>query len=342
VTAETLNLTELNRYLEQHIEGFRHLQRCEKFPDGQSNPTYHLFATSGEYVIRMQPVGELLKSAHAVDREFRVMAALAQSDVPVPDVLHLCLDRSVIGRLFYVMRFCTGRVFWNPQLPGFDATFRMAVYAEMNRVLAALHDIDVESAGLQDFGKPGNYYIRQIDRWSQQYRATQTQTISAMDQLMAWLPDNVPEDDGQVSLIHGDYRIDNLMFSAKQANVIAVLDWELSTLGHPFADLAYQCMQWRLATDAVVPGLAGVDRAELGIPSERAYVKAYCKNRGLQGIKHWEFYLAFSFFRFAAIVQGVQKRALEGNASNSKAMAYGELAPVLSELGMRVLEQPAS
>jgi len=258
VTTETLNLVELNGYLEQHVDGFKHLHRCEKFINGQSNPTYHLFATSGEYVIRMQPVGELLKSAHAVDREFRVMSALAQSDVPVPDVLHLCLDRRVIGRLFYVMRFCTGRVFWNPQLPRFDATFRTAVYREMNRVLAALHDIDVESVGLQDFGKPGNYYVRQIGRWSQQYQATQTQAISAMDQLMEWLPNNVPEDDGQISLIHGDYRIDNLMFSTTQADAIAVLDWELSTLGHPFADLAYQCMQWRLATDAVVPGLAGV------------------------------------------------------------------------------------
>lgn len=342
MTTETLNLVELNGYLEQHVDGFKHLHRCEKFINGQSNPTYHLFATSGEYVIRMQPVGELLKSAHAVDREFRVMSALAQSDVPVPDVLHLCLDRRVIGRLFYVMRFCTGRVFWNPQLPRFDATFRTAVYREMNRVLAALHDIDVESVGLQDFGKPGNYYVRQIGRWSQQYQATQTQAISAMDQLMEWLPNNVPEDDGQISLIHGDYRIDNLMFSTTQADAIAVLDWELSTLGHPFADLAYQCMQWRLATDAVVPGLAGVDRAALGIPSEQAYVQQYCEYRELQGIKHWEFYLAFSFFRFAAIVQGVKKRALEGNASSSKAMAYGELAPVLSDLGIRVLDQPTS
>ncbi len=339
MVSETLNVSALNGYLQQHVEGFKHLQRCEKFPDGQSNPTYHLFAASGNYVIRMQPEGELLKSAHAVDREFRVMAALAESDVPVPEVLHLCLDREVIGRLFYVMRFCKGRVFWNPQLPAVDSTIRTAVYAEMNRVLAALHNIDIEGAGLQDFGKPGNYYQRQLNRWSRQYRDTQTQTIKAMDELIDWLPNNVPDDDGQTSLIHGDYRIDNIMFSPTKAEAIAVLDWELSTLGHPFADLAYQCMQWRLATDAVVPGLAGVDRSALGIPTEEVYVQQYCEHRGLNGIENWEFYLAFSFFRFAAIVQGVRKRAIEGNASSSKAMAYGELAPVLSELGVRVLQQ---
>jgi len=339
VISDTLNLSELNKYLELHIEGFKRLQRCEKFPDGQSNPTYHLFASSGEYVIRMQPAGDLLKSAHAVDREFRVMAALAQSDVPVPEVLHLCLDRNVLGRLFYVMGLCTGRVFWNPQLPELDSEHRVAVYAEMNRVLAALHTIDVNVVGLEDFGKPGNYYERQIGRWSQQYQATQTNTLKAMDELIVWLPDNVPADDGQISLIHGDYRIDNIMFSTTSASAVAVLDWELSTLGHPFADLAYQCMQWRLATDAIVPGLAGVDRAALGIPSEETYVRQYCENRGLKGIQHWEFYLAFSFFRFAAIVQGVHKRAIEGNASSPKAMAYGELAPVLSELGVSVLEQ---
>jgi len=325
--------------LEQHVDGFNRLQRYEKFPDGQSNPTYHLFAASGEYVIRMQPAGDLLKSAHAVDREFRVMAALAISDVPVPQVLHLCLDRSVLGRLFYVMRFCTGRVFWNPQIPELDSEHRTAVYAEMNRVLAALHNIDINAVGLEDFGKPGNYYQRQIGRWSQQYQATQTQTITAMDELISWLPENVPADDGQVSLIHGDFRIDNIMFSPSSTSAVAVLDWELSTLGHPYADLAYQCMQWRLATDAVVPGLAGVDRPALGIPSEEAYVQQYCERRELQGIKNWEFYLAFSFFRFAAIVQGVQKRAIEGNASSPKAMAYGELAPVLSELGVSLIEQ---
>jgi len=338
VTSETLNLKVLNAYLEQHVDGFKHLKRCEKFPDGQSNPTYRLYAQSGDYVIRMQPTGELLKSAHAVDREYRVMAALANSAVPVPEVLHLCLDRGVLGRLFYVMRYCNGRVFWNPQIPTLNSSDRLSVYAEMNRVLAALHDIDINAVDLENFGKPGNYYERQISRWSQQYQATQTQTIKAMDELIAWLPNNVPADDGQISLIHGDFRIDNIMFSKTNTNAIAVLDWELSTLGHPFSDLAYQCMQWRLATDAVVPGLAGVDRAALGIPSEQDYVQQYCEHRDIVSIAHWPFYLAFSFFRFAAIVQGVQKRAIEGNASSPKAMAYGELAPVLSQLGVAVLK----
>lgn len=337
--ADTLDIPKLKTYLEQHIDGFGRLDEIEKFPDGQSNPTYLLNTSNARFVIRMQPIGKLLKSAHAVDREYRVMQALQSCDVPVPDVLHLCLDLDVIGRKFFVMRFVPGRVFWHPSVSDVSVEERSQLYAEMNRVLAALHNVDIQSVGLEDFGKPGNYFERQISRWSEQYRATQTRDISAMDELIEWLPKNLPPDDGQVSLIHGDYRIDNILFSNNDTTAVALLDWELSTLGHPYADLAYQCMQWRLQTDAVVPGLGETDRTAVGIPTEQAYVRQYCERRGIADITHWSFYLAFGFFRFAAIVQGVQKRAIDGNASSTKAMAYGELTPVLSQLGVAALDE---
>lgn len=337
--SDTLELSKLDFYLTKHVGEFNGLRKATKFPDGQSNPTYHLSADSGEYVLRMQPQGELLKSAHAVDREYRVMSALANSAVPVPKVLHLCTDKRVFGRLFFLMRFQSGRVFWDPRVTELSKHERGALYSEMNRVLAALHSVDIDEVGLSDFGRPGNYYQRQIDRWTKQYRLTETETIAPMDELVAWLPANIPADDGQISLIHGDYRIDNLMFSNNSTQAVALLDWELSTLGHPYADLAYQCMQWRLETDAVVPGLAGVDREKTGIPTEEDYVQLYCENRGIEAVANWPFYLAFGFFRFAAIVQGVKKRALEGNASSDKALAYGELTPILSQHGISVVEQ---
>lgn len=337
--ADSLDIPILKTYLEQHVEGFGRFKGIEKFPDGQSNPTYLLNTSSAQFVIRMQPTGQLLKSAHAVDREFRVMQALHNTGVPVPEVLHLCTDLDVIGRKFFVMRFVPGRVFWHPSVAEVSNEERSLLYSEMNRVLAALHSVDIVSVGLENYGKPGNYFDRQISRWSEQYRATQTRDIRAMDELIDWLPKHLPADDGQVSLIHGDYRIDNILFSSNDTTAAALLDWELSTLGHPYADLAYQCMQWRLPTDAVVPGLGKTDRAAMGIPTEQEYVRQYCERRGLADIAHWSFYLAFGFFRFAAIVQGVQKRAIDGNASSTKAMAYGDLAPVLSRLGVAVLEE---
>jgi len=337
VQSDSLDTLALKAYLESQVSGFGQLRTMDKFPDGQSNPTYRIDTNTGRYVIRMQPPGELLKSAHAVDREFRVMQALQESDVPVPEMLHLCIDKNVIGRKFFVMRFVPGRVFVHPLAPEVNSEQRTHLYKEMNRVLAALHCINVDSVGLGDFGKPGNYFERQINRWTDQYRATQTRNIHAMDELITWLPANLPADDGQVSLIHGDYRIDNLLFSTSNLTVAALLDWELSTLGHPYADLAYQCMQWRLETDAVVPGMGAADRQALGIPTESQYIEQYCEHRSIRSIQHWPFYLAFGFFRFAAIVQGVQKRAIDGNASNPKAMAYGELVPVLSELALDVL-----
>jgi aminoglycoside phosphotransferase (APT) family kinase protein len=263
---DQLNLHVLGPYLEAKIKGFRGLKSAVKFLGGQSNPTFLLTADSGQYVLRSQPLGELLKSAHAVDREYRVIDALRGGDVPVARAYHLCEDRDLIGSMFYIMSFEQGRIFWNPALPELNNAQRAGIYDETNRVLAALHDVDIEALGLVDYGHPGNYFERQINRWSKQYRASETETIEAMGKLMAWLPENIPEDDGKISLIHGDYRLDNIIFHPTKPSALALLDWELSTLGHPYADLAYQCMQLRLGQDAVIAGLGGVDRNALGIP----------------------------------------------------------------------------
>lgn len=331
----------LSAYLSEHVPELGVLASLEKFKDGQSNPTFLLQAANGRFVLRKQPPGKLLKSAHAVDREYRVMWALADTAVPVPRVLHLCDDPGIIDGKFFVMSFEDGRTFWDAALPELDDEGRSAVYAEMNRILAALHDVDVEAVGLGDYGRPGNYFARQTHRWSEQYRHSETATIPAMDRLIDWLPANLPPDDGQVSLIHGDYRLDNIMFHADSYSARAVLDWELSTLGHPYADLAYQCMQLRLARDAAIPGLGGIDRRALGIPTEEDYVAAYCGARGLSRIQDWSFYLAFSFFRLAAILQGVMKRAIDGNASSTKALEYGAMASVLADMGDSIVERGA-
>lgn len=338
MSGDSLDLSALGGYLQSRVPGIGRLLGAEKFSDGQSNPTFLLRAANGDYVLRRQPPGELLKSAHAVDREFRVISALQGSEVPVARALHLCEDRAVIGSLFYLMSYEPGRIFWDPALPDLDPAGRGAIYAEMNRVLAALHDIDVEAAGLADFGRPGNYFERQVSRWSRQYQASEIDPIPEMDRLIEWLPRNLPPDDGKASLIHGDYRIDNMIFEFGGTAARALLDWELSTLGHPYADLAYQCMQWRMDRDCVIPGLGDIDRRALGIPAEQEYVEQYCERRGLGAIPGWNFYLVFGFFRFAAILQGVLKRAVDGNASSDKAFAYGALAPRLAQMAAELID----
>ena len=333
-----LDLDRLGEYLRANVPLLDNITDARKFSDGQSNPTFLLTTTADRFVLRKQPAGELLKSAHAVDREYRVIEALRDSEVPVPRAIHLCTDRDVIGSLFFLMSYQPGRIFWDPALPDLDVGERGRVYAEMNRVLVALHEVDIAAVGLDDFGRPGNYFERQVSRWSRQYRASEVEPIAAMDRLLEWLPHNMPADDGQVSLIHGDYRIDNLIFDSSSGRALALLDWELSTLGHPYADLAYQCMQWRMPHDCVIPGLGGVDRQALGIPAEADYVAQYCHCRGLVDIPDWTFYLVFSYFRFAAILQGVLKRALDGNASSRKAFDYGALAPVLAKDAVALID----
>ncbi len=335
---DRLDLAVLNRYLAANGVEIGNISHAEKFSDGQSNPTFLLDADCGRFVLRRQPPGELLKSAHAVDREFRVIDALRGSGVPVARAIHLCRQRDVIGSLFYIMSYEPGRIFWDPTLPGLENSQRGAIYDEMNRVLAALHDIDVGAAGLADFGRPGSYFERQVSRWSGQYRASEIEPIPAMDRLIEWLPSNLPVDDGQVSLIHGDYRVDNIVFDTARPRVRALLDWELSTLGHPYADLAYQCMQWRMDRECAIPGLGQIDRAALGIPDEDAYVSRYCERRGFATIPGWRFYLVFGFFRFAAILQGVLKRAVDGNASSKKAFEYGALAPRLAAMAVELID----
>jgi aminoglycoside phosphotransferase (APT) family kinase protein len=339
--ANTLNEAALAAYLEEHISGFSNLRSVRKFDSGQSNPTYLLEAQGGRYVLRAKPPGELLKSAHQVDREYRVMKALRGTNVPVPEVLHLSGDDSPIGRMFYVMAFVEGRILWDPALPELSSNDERAAASDaMNKVLADLHDVDHNAVGLGDFGKPGNYFERQLSRWGSQYRASETDKIGDMEQLIGWLEKNLVPDDGLVSLVHGDYRLDNMIFAPDRQEVIAVLDWELSTLGHPYADISYQCMQWRLPHTSGFRGLGGIDRRAHGLPTEEEYVARYCERRGISGIDNWTFYLAFSFFRLAAICQGVYKRALDGNASNpEKARTFGEAVRLLSSLAVEAIKK---
>ncbi|MBC8740071.1 phosphotransferase [Paraburkholderia sp. UCT31] len=324
----------LSHYLASHVPGFEGPMTVEKFAGGQSNPTFLLHARSGRYVLRRQPPGTLLKSAHAVDREFRVLAALANTPVPVARALHLCEDRDVIGSLFYVMSYKEGRIFWNPALPEMAASERGSLYESLIETMAVLHDVDVDAVGLSDYGRSGNYFERQIGVWTKQYRAAETGTLPAVDALIEWLPAHCPAESDRPSLVHGDFRLDNLIFEQNAPTVRAILDWELSTLGNPLADLAYFCMCLRLPPEGYITGLSGLNRNSLGIPDEPALVERYCRRRGISSIADWNFYLAFSFFRLAAIAQGVKKRALDGNASSDKARQVGEMAGTLAQMGV--------
>ncbi|WAI83242.1 MULTISPECIES: phosphotransferase family protein [Achromobacter] len=324
-------LPALAAYLSEHGLCDAQSLRVRPLTGGQSNPTYLLEDKAGARVLRKQPPGALLPSAHAIDREYRVMAALAGTDVPVPRMLHYCADADVLGTPFYLMSYARGRVFMDPALPGLEPAERGALYVETGRVLATLHAVDPAAVGLADYGRAGDFFARQVARWTRQYRDTETAVIPAMDALIDWLPRHLPTDD-QTRLVHGDYRIDNLVFDPLAPRAIALLDWELSTLGHPMADLAYHCMCWRIPP-SLWRGIAGLDLAALGIPSEAEFVRSYCRARGIAPPPNWDFYLAYSFFRIAAILQGVYARALAGNAAAADGKEMGARVAPLAGLG---------
>jgi aminoglycoside phosphotransferase (APT) family kinase protein len=334
----------LTRWLAERIPGFSGPLTVEMFKGGQSNPTYKLITPAGAYVMRAKPgpVAKLLPSAHAIEREYRVMSALANTPVPVARMHALCEDESVIGRAFYVMQYVEGRVLWDQGLPGMSNAQRAEIYDEMNRVIAALHSVDVKAVGLADYGKPGNYFERQIGRWSKQYQASVTGPNEAMDRLIEWLPAHIPDiarDDSRISVVHGDFRLDNLIFHPTEPRVLAVLDWELSTLGHPLADFSYHCMSWHIPS-GVFRGIGGLDLAALGIPDEQTYIERYCERTGTTAgmpalREHWNFFLAYNMFRIAAILQGIAKRVEAGTASSAEAKAAGAGAKPMAELGWR-------
>jgi aminoglycoside phosphotransferase (APT) family kinase protein len=343
----------LESWLQGHLEGFAGPLGVEMFKGGQSNPTYKLTTPSRSYVMRAKPgpVAKLLPSAHAVEREFAVMRGLAGTDVPVPAMHCLCEDESVMGRAFYVMEFMEGRVLWDQALPGMTPAGRAEIYDEMNRVIAALHTVKFAERGLANYGKPGNYFDRQIGRWSKQYKAStdgagpMSQPIPAMEKLVEWLPANIPpaaRDEGKISIVHGDFRLDNLMFAAGEPRVIAVLDWELSTLGHPLADFSYHCMAWNIPHGSF-RGIGGLDLPALGIPSEDDYIRRYCDRTGLSTVQDlkadWNFYMAYNMFRIAAILQGIAKRVEMGTASSAQATASGKSARPMAELAWQFAQR---
>jgi len=321
----------LAAFLRAHIKGFSGAMQVQQFKGGQSNPTFLLAAGGRRYVLRRKPPGVLLASAHAVDREFRVITALAGSEVPVAPAHVLCEDEQVIGTAFYVMDYVDGRVLWDPALPGMERAERAAIYDEMNRVIAALHRVDPKAVGLGDYGKPGSYIARQVARWTKQYRAAQTEHIEAAERLIEWLPQHIPQE-GQTRIVHGDYRLDNVIFHPSEPRILAVLDWELSTLGDPLVDFAYHCMAWHMPFD-ILRGLQGIDLDALGIPSEEAYVQRYLARVGSQVVpsENWTYYLVFNMFRLVGILQGIVARALQGNAANPLALETGKRTRPLAE-----------
>ena len=331
-----LNVATLSEYLEGHLPGYGGPLALTRFADGQSNPTFKLISRNGSYAMRTKPgpAAKLLPSAHAIEREYRVMSALAGTEVPVPKVYCLCEDETVIGRAFYVMELIDGRVLWDQSLPGIAHTERQAIYAEMNRVIAALHSVDFSAVGLAEFGRPGNYLARQVSRWTKQYRASETEHIDVMDKLIEWLPAHLPPE-GAPSIVHGDYRLDNLIFAHDAPRILAVLDWELATLGDPLADFSYHCLSWHLPPGPS-RGIAGLDLRTLGIPSEEEYVSTYCSRTARARPAHWDFYIAYNLFRAAAITQGIVKRAAKGTAANVRAIANKDLVVPLASAGWEI------
>lgn len=348
--AHAFDVKALEAYMRAHVDGFSGALEVEQFKGGQSNPTFRLRAADRHYVLRRKPPGQLLASAHAVDREYRVIRALADTDVPVAQAYALCEDPAVLGTAFYIMEYVAGRILWDPSLPGMSTGQRGAIFDEMNRVIAALHAVDPEAVGLADYGRPGNYVERQVARWTRQYRAAETETIEAADALIDWLPRHMPPG-GDARIVHGDYRLDNVIFHPEEPRILAVLDWELSTIGDPLVDFAYHAMTWRM-TPGASRGLADIDLVALGIPSEQDYLQRYLERVGrLQkqerahdassdassavstavSSRQWGYYLVFNMFRLVGILQGIAARAQQGNASNASAAQAGRRARPLAE-----------
>ncbi len=337
VARHAFDASALERYLTEQLPGFRGPMVVRQFADGQSNPTFHLRTASGEYVLRKKPPGQLLPSAHAVDREYRVLAALGGSGVPVPPVRHFNADAGLIGTPFYVMDYVPGRVFVDPLLPALSPVDRRAVYLGQIDALARLHLFDWRAGGLGDYGKPEQYAARQIARWSKQYDASRTEDFAPMESLRSWLSAHTPPDDGQATVVHGDFRLGNLIYDARRPEVVAILDWELSTIGHPLSDLAYCCMGYHLPPgDATTLGLSGLDLEALGIPPERELVERYAAATGRDPHGQFRFFAAFSLFRMAAIQQGVYARSLKGNASSAYAHRFGESWKLFAGRGLDV------
>lgn len=333
-----LDLTQLQSYLRQNHSDFKAPLICQRFKGGQSNPTYLLTCDTQRYVLRRKPKGVLLKSAHAVDREYRVLKALFDTGFPVAQPILLCQDDQIIGSWFYIMRFVEGRIFWDPSLPHMSSSDRQAIYEGAFEALIKLNAVNVDSVGLANYGRPGDYFARQISRWERQYRASETHKIEPMETLLHWLKSQAPIAEGRVSLVHGDFRLDNLIFHPQEPKVIAIVDWELSTLGHPAADLSYWAMGLRLPRqEGVLSGLAGLDRMALGIPTENVWVQRFFEQHEPNLTERWPFLLAFQFFRLAAIAQGVYARSLQGNAASDYAKMIGEMAPEIAKLGCDVI-----
>jgi aminoglycoside phosphotransferase (APT) family kinase protein len=328
VSEQAIDAQALGRWLDANLPGFRPPFEISKFPSGQSNPTYRITAASGEYVVRRKPFGPLLPSAHAVDREYRLLAALSPRGFPVPRPLALCDDASVIGAIFYVMELAAGRAFADGALPGFAPEQRRQVYEQLVDTLADLHSIDPEAAGLGDYGKPGNYFERQVARWTRQYRDSQTDDLPEMERLIDFLPRSLPEQ-SRVSIVHGDYRIDNAMFDDRQ-RLTAVLDWELSTLGDPLADFSYLAMQWVMPADGGA-GLAGLNLDQLGIPSLEETVERYSERSGVSVADRLDWYFAYNLFRLAGIIQGIKKRVIDRTASHTQAAEIAKRVPMLAQ-----------
>ncbi len=333
----TFDVSKLETYLRAHLDGFEGPLEVEQFKGGQSCPTYKLSAGGKSYVLRRKPPGKLLPSAHAVDREYKVISALSQTDVPVPKTYLLCEDESIVGTIFYIMENVEGRVFWDQTLAEIPKSDRARYYDAMNQTLVALHSVDYAAVGLADFGKAGDYVARQINRWTKQYRISETETVPEMDRLIEWLPGTIPSHE-VIAVVHGDYRLDNMIFHPTEPRVLAILDWEISTLGDALADFSYHLMSWRMGGENF-RGLAGHDLAVLGIPSEADYAALYCQRMGWHEIAQLEWYMVYNMFRLSAILQGIAKRAIDGTASSDLAVEQGKRAKPMAQMAWALAQE---